>query len=185
MLILFDIRLFWLTLYCLGLRKFVVIMVSRIRSALASILHYGLLLPAHAVFCVLYSAFVIPLYDYCDVVWSPTLKCLIESLFKFLNKLPLTYCSRFFLLWLNIVNITQLYNCKFSSHCIKFPLLIYITFFRFQGMWQVMLAIISILFLSLQLGISLFCFYFHLFYSLAILFKPGTHQPQAGMHLIS
>ena len=45
-------------------------MVSRIRSRLVAIVCYGSLPPA--VLCVLYSAFVMPLYDYCDVVWSPT-----------------------------------------------------------------------------------------------------------------
>ena len=72
-------------------------MVSRIRSRLASIARYGSLPPA--ILCVLYSAFVMPLYDYCDVVWSPTtakLNCLIERVHsKFLNKLPPAYRSRF------------------------------------------------------------------------------------------
>ena len=59
-------------------------MVSRIRSRLASIARYGSLPPA--VLCVLYSAFVMPMYDYCDVVWSPTtakLNCLIEFIVSF------------------------------------------------------------------------------------------------------
>jgi len=72
-------------------------MVSRIRSRLASIARYGSLTPA--VLCILYSAFVMPLYDYRDDVWSPTaakLNCLIERVHsKFLNKLPPTYCSKF------------------------------------------------------------------------------------------
>ena len=72
-------------------------MVTRIRSRLASVVRYGSLPPA--VLCVLYSAFVMPLFDYCDVVWSPTtakLNCLIETIHsKFINKLPLTYCSKF------------------------------------------------------------------------------------------
>ncbi|MCY3928860.1 MAG: reverse transcriptase domain-containing protein [Acidobacteria bacterium] len=72
-------------------------MVSRIRSRLAAIVRYGSLPPA--VLCVLYSAFVMPLYDYCDVVWSPTtakLNSLIERVHsKFLNKLPLSYHSKF------------------------------------------------------------------------------------------
>jgi len=72
-------------------------MVSRIRSRLAAIVCYGSLPPA--VLCVLYSAFVMPLYDYCDVVWSPTtakLNSLIERVHsKFLNKLPLSYRSKF------------------------------------------------------------------------------------------
>ena len=73
------------------------LLISRIRSRLASIARYGSLPPA--VLCVLYSAFVMPLYDYCDVVWLPTtakLNCLIERVHsKFLNKLPPAYRSRF------------------------------------------------------------------------------------------
>ena len=41
-----------------------------------------------------------PLYDYCDVVWSPTaakLSCLIERVHsKFLNRLPPAYHLRFY-----------------------------------------------------------------------------------------
>ena len=43
---------------------------SRARSRLSSIFRYGTLTPA--VLCLLYSAFVLPLFDYCDVVWCPT-----------------------------------------------------------------------------------------------------------------
>jgi len=72
-------------------------MVSRIRSRLASIAHYRLL--TLAVLCVPYSVFVMPLHDYCDVVWSPTtakLNCLIERVHsKFLDKLPPRYHSKF------------------------------------------------------------------------------------------
>ena len=72
-------------------------MVSRIRSRLALIVRYGSLLPA--VLCVLYSVFVMPLFDYCDVVWSPSTAkqtCLIERIHsKFINKLPLTHRSKF------------------------------------------------------------------------------------------
>ena len=72
-------------------------MVSRIRSRLASIVCYGSLPPA--VLCMLYSAFVMPLFDYCDVVWSPSTAkqtCLIEKVHsKFINKLPVTYHSKF------------------------------------------------------------------------------------------
>ena len=61
-------------------------MVSRIRSRLASVVHYGSLPPA--VLCILYSAFVM------HVVWSPPtakLNCLIERIHsKFFIKLPLT-----------------------------------------------------------------------------------------------
>jgi len=73
-------------------------MVSRIRSRLASISLYGPLMPV--MLCVLHS---VSLYDYCDVVWSPTtakLNCLIERVYsKFLNKLPLMYCSFTLIEW--------------------------------------------------------------------------------------
>jgi len=39
-------------------------------SHVASIIHYGTLPPA--VYCLLYTAFILPLLDYCDVVWHPT-----------------------------------------------------------------------------------------------------------------
>ena len=72
-------------------------MASRIRSRLSSILCYGLLSPA--LLCLLYSAFVMLLYDCCDVIWSPSTAkqiCLIERIHsKFINRLPLTYCSKF------------------------------------------------------------------------------------------
>ena len=44
--------------------------ISRVRSRVASIIRYGSLPPA--VLCLLYIAFVLPLLDYCDVVWCPT-----------------------------------------------------------------------------------------------------------------
>ena len=72
-------------------------MVSRVRSRLASIVCYGSLPPA--VLCMLYSAFVMPLFDYCDVIWSPSTAkqtCLIEKVHsKFISKLPVTYHSKF------------------------------------------------------------------------------------------
>ena len=71
-------------------------MVARIRYRLASIARYGSL--TSAVLCVLYSGFVMPLSDYCDVVWSPTtarLNCLIERIHsKFVKKLLLPYHLR-------------------------------------------------------------------------------------------
>ena len=45
-------------------------MVSRVRSHIASIIRYGSLPPA--VLCLLYTAFVLPLLDYYDVVSCPT-----------------------------------------------------------------------------------------------------------------
>ena len=68
-------------------------LVSKTRSRLASIVRFGSLPP------VLYSAFVMPLFDYCDVVWSPSTAKqtrLIERIHsKFINRLPLTFRSRF------------------------------------------------------------------------------------------
>jgi len=72
--------------------------VSRVRFRLSSISRYGMLPPA--VLCLLYSAFVLPLFDYCDVVWCPTtakLTSMIERVHsKFVNKLPLSFRSKFF-----------------------------------------------------------------------------------------
>ena len=65
-------------------------MVSRVRSRIASIIRYGSLPPA--VLCLLYTAFVLPLLDYCDVVWCPTtakLTAMIERVHsKFVKRLP-------------------------------------------------------------------------------------------------
>ena len=74
-------------------------MASRISSRFSLILRYGSLPPA--LLCLLYSAFVMPLHGYCDVIWSPSTgkqTCLIERIHsKFINRLPLTYRSKFFL----------------------------------------------------------------------------------------
>ena len=71
--------------------------VARVRSRLLSICRYGTLPPA--VVCLLYSTFVLPLFDYCDVVWCPTtakLTSLIERVHsKFVNRLPLPFRSKF------------------------------------------------------------------------------------------
>ena len=68
-----------------------------LRSRLSSICRYGMLPPA--VVRLLYSAFVLPLFDYCDVVWCPTtakLTSLIERVHsKFVNRLPLPFRSKF------------------------------------------------------------------------------------------
>jgi len=45
-------------------------MVSRVMSSVASIVRFGSLPPT--VLGVLYSAFMLPLFDYWDVVWRPT-----------------------------------------------------------------------------------------------------------------
>ena len=66
-------------------------MLSRVRSRLASIIaiRFGSLPPA--VLCVLYSAFVMPLFDYCDIIWIPSTAkqtCMIERIHsKFMHKL--------------------------------------------------------------------------------------------------
>ena len=64
--------------------------VSRVRSHVASLIRYGSLPPA--VLCLLYTAFVLPLFDYCDVVWCPTtakLTAMIEKVHsKFVKSLP-------------------------------------------------------------------------------------------------
>ena len=71
--------------------------VSRVRSRLSSIFRYGTLSPA--MLCLLYSAFVLPLFDYCDVVWCPTtakLTSMVERVHsKFVSKLPLSFRSKF------------------------------------------------------------------------------------------
>ena len=45
-------------------------MVSKVRSRVASILRFGTLSPL--ILCSLYTAFVLPLFYYYDVVWCPT-----------------------------------------------------------------------------------------------------------------
>ena len=72
-------------------------MVSRVRSKLASMIRFGSLPPA--VLCVLYSPFVMRLFDYCDVIWTPSTgkqTCLIERVHsKFICKLPSLHHSKF------------------------------------------------------------------------------------------
>ena len=86
-------------------------MVSRagLESRLSSIICYGSLPPV--VLCVLYSAFVMPLFDYCDVVWCPTtakLTSLVERAHsKFLHKLPSSVGSK--------INSTLTERCRFHT----------------------------------------------------------------------
>ena len=72
-------------------------MISRVRSRLSAITRFGSLPPA--VLCILYSAFVMPLFDYCDVIWTPSTAkqtCVIERVHaKFVRKLPSSYHSKF------------------------------------------------------------------------------------------
>ena len=72
-------------------------MISRISSRLASIIRFGSLLPA--VLCILYSVFVMPLFDNCDVIWTPPMAkkiYMIERLHSmFVCKLPLSYLFKF------------------------------------------------------------------------------------------
>ena len=44
--------------------------VSKARSRVAYIVRFGTLSPV--ILCSLYTAFVLPLFYYCDVVWCPT-----------------------------------------------------------------------------------------------------------------
>ena len=64
--------------------------VSRVRSRVASIFRFGSLSPE--IHCALYTAFVLPLLDYCDVVWCPTtakFTSMIERVHsKFTKRLP-------------------------------------------------------------------------------------------------
>jgi len=64
-------------------------MISRVRSRLASIIRFGSL--PSAVLCVLYLALLMPLFDYCGVIWTPKQTCIVHS--KFVCKLPSSYHS--------------------------------------------------------------------------------------------
>jgi len=70
--------------------------VSKIRSQIVSLFCFGSLSPV--MLCMLYTAFVLPLYGYCDVVWSPTtakFTSLLERVqCKFTKKLPPSCASR-------------------------------------------------------------------------------------------
>ena len=103
--------------------------VARVRSRLSSICCYGTLPPAMV--CLLYSAFVLSLFNYCDVVSCPTaakLTSLIERVHsKFVNRLSLPFHSKFLILWLNVAGFILLF--KFSSPFIKVLHCIYTIFF--------------------------------------------------------
>ena len=62
----------------------------------ATIIRYGSLPPT--ILCVLYSAFVLPVFDYCDV-WCPTtakLTSMTERVHsKFVKRLPVSYRPKF------------------------------------------------------------------------------------------
>jgi len=49
------------------------------------------------VLCLLYQAFVLPIFDYCDTIWSPSKASRIRRLervhSKFLSSLPSSHCS--------------------------------------------------------------------------------------------
>jgi len=70
--------------------------VSRARYRIASILRFGSLSPQ--ILCLLYTAFVLPVFDYCNVVWCPTtakftsMTKRIHS--KFIKKLPPSCASK-------------------------------------------------------------------------------------------
>ena len=71
-------------------------MISKVRSRLALIIRFGSLPPA--VLHVLYSAFMMPLFDYCDVIWTPSMAkqtYMIERVhLKFVHKLSSSYHSK-------------------------------------------------------------------------------------------
>ena len=105
--ILFGISVYWLTLCCLETSIFVTWFLELDRD----LLNYSVWVFATcSVVCVLYSAFVMPLFDNCDVIWTPSTAkqtCVIERVHsKFIRKLPsssyhskcpftLTECRRF------------------------------------------------------------------------------------------
>ena len=64
--------------------------VSKVQSRVASILRFGTLSPV--ILCSLYTAFVLTLFYYCDVVWCSTttkFTSVIERVHaKFVKKLP-------------------------------------------------------------------------------------------------
>ena len=66
--------------------------------------------PPPAVVCSIYSAIVLPIVDYCDVVWRPTTASVIEG--KILNKSPLPFYSKFS----NSRFHTSIQNFKFIHH---------------------------------------------------------------------
>jgi len=61
-------------------------------------LHFETLLPT--VLCLLYSTFFLPLFNYCDVVWTPTtakLTAILERVHsKFVNRLLPSFHPKFF-----------------------------------------------------------------------------------------
>ena len=72
--------------------------ISRVRHRLATIIRYGSLPPT--ILCVLYSAFVLSIFDYCDVVWCPTTAKLTSMMIervhsRFIKRLPVSYRSKF------------------------------------------------------------------------------------------
>ena len=72
--------------------------VSRVRSRISSMLRFGTLPPT--VLYLLYSTFVLPLFDYYDVVWTPTnakLTGMLERVHSnFVNRLTPSFHAKFF-----------------------------------------------------------------------------------------
>ena len=70
--------------------------MSRVRFRIASILWLGSLSPR--ILCLLYTAFVLPVFDYCDVFWCPTTAkstSMIERVHsKYTKRLPPFCASR-------------------------------------------------------------------------------------------
>ena len=94
--ILFGILVYWLTMCCLGTCIFVTWFLELDQDLLQ---WFSLGLYHLQCLCVLYSAFVMPLFDYCDVIWTPSMAkqtCLIERVHsKFVHKLPSSYHFKF------------------------------------------------------------------------------------------
>jgi len=84
--------------------------VSRVRSWVASLLQFGSLSPV--ILRALYTAFVLPLYDYCDVVWSPiqlqsSLVCWKGYILSLLENCHHPVPQSCLLCWLNVDAIIQ------------------------------------------------------------------------------
>ena len=109
-------------------------MISRVRSRPASIIQFESLPPE--VLCVMYSAFVMPLFGYCDVIWTPPMAkqaCLVERVHsKFICKLLSSYHSKFLF---TLPEHRQFHTAiRILKFCIEFLLLVYMTYLSFQRM---------------------------------------------------
>jgi len=94
-------------------------MISRVRPRLASIIRFGSLPPA--VFCVLNSALVMPLFDYYDVIWTPStakqtsmIEEFIQSLYASCHHLNIPSFLLHIAAFIRLFRLLNLY-AKFSS----------------------------------------------------------------------